>query len=91
MTLCSDIGTDPKGLEVKTYGLESMPHVRIGDYEISMKDFRYMVEYVMTNTDLEKNDPRIDLKESITSMNLVNGYNFEGKRYGFKADRKSVV
>jgi len=81
LSLSLDLGTDPKGLEVKTYGLTSLPHVRIGDYEVSMKDFCYMVEYVMTNTDLEPDDPRIELKKSIGSMHLVAGFNKSGIRY----------
>ena len=81
MSLSLDLGTEPKGLEVKTYGIESLPHVRIGDYEISMKDFRYMVEYVMTNTDLLPDDPRISLQESIENMIVSDGYNPDGKRF----------
>jgi len=81
LSLSLDLGTEPKGLEVKTYGLKSLPEVRIGEYELSMKDFCYMVNYVMTNTDLEPYDPRIDLKESIKSMHLVPGFNKNGVRY----------
>ena len=83
MSLSLDLGTEPKGLEVKTYGLMSLPDIRIGDYEISMKDFRYLVGYVMTNTDLIPGDPRIALKEDIEHMLVVEGYNTGGKRFDY--------
>jgi len=81
LSLSLDLGTVPKGLDVKTYGLKSLPEVRIGEYELSMKDFCYMVEYVTTDTDLEPYDPRIGLKACIESMHLTTGFNKNGTRY----------
>ena len=86
MSLSLDLGTDPKGLEVATYGIEGLPDICIGNYELSMKDFRYMVSYVMTNTDLMPNDPRLILKEEIRRMTVQEGYNPGGKRLVFGND-----
>jgi len=81
MSLSLDLGTDPRGLEVKTYGIKGLPDVRIGDYEISMADFRHMVNYVMTNTDLVPDDPRIALKDDIENMAISHGYNIDEQRF----------
>jgi hypothetical protein len=73
-------GTKPLGLEVKTGMPGTLPDVRLGDYEISMSDFCEAVLYVLTNTNLEPNDPRLYLVEKIKSMKEVESYNGRGKR-----------
>lgn len=68
--------SNPPGLEVKTFGFGSMGNtVHIGDYEISPADFKEMVIYVLTNTDLEPDDPRLELVRVIQAMIPVAGHN----------------
>ncbi len=84
MSLSLDLGTKPEGLEVKTFGQTIGPDplqmVYIGDYKISMKDFLCAAEYVLTNTDLEPDDPRLQFLKCVRSMKIVKGYNSGGKR-----------
>ena len=75
MSLSLGLGTKPAGLEVKTFGFGSMGNtVHLGDYEISLEDFLVTVEYVLTNTDLEPNDPRRQFVKCVQSMKEVDGY-----------------
>jgi len=48
--------------------------------EFSMDDFCDMVSYVMTNTDLAKNDPRPELIKRLNKLITVDGYNKGNKR-----------
>jgi hypothetical protein len=80
MSLSLDLGTKPKGLEVKTYGIGNLEAVYLGDYEISMEDFLIMAEYVLTNSDLKPNDQRLQFIKCIKSMQEVEGWNENGKR-----------
>ena len=83
MSLSLGLGTKPAGLEVKTFGFGSMGNtVHLGDYEISLEDFLVTVEYVLTNTDLEPNDPRLRFVKRVQSMKEVAGYNPNRKRLG---------
>ena len=76
MTLSLDLGTKPPGLVVKTYGLDSLRNiVNLGDYEISLLDFLLAAEYVLTNTALEPNDPRLQFVKCVQSMREVDGHN----------------
>ncbi len=75
------VETKPTGLEVKTFGHGPMGNtVYLGGYEISLKDFLAAVEYVLTNTDLKPNDPRLQFIKCVQSMKEVDGYNANGKR-----------
>ena len=75
MSLILGLGTKPAGLEVKTFGFGPMGNtVHLGEYEISLEDFLLMTKYVLTNTDLEPNDPRLQFVKCIRSMKEVNGY-----------------
>ena len=75
MSLVLVLGTKPYGLTVKTHGFGSLGNtVFLGDYEISLEDFLYTAEYVLTNTDLEKDDPRLKFVKYIQSMKEVDGY-----------------
>ena len=83
------MGTLPKGVEVKApYGGKRVWLGRsafnwMGDAEIdlSMGDFCFIVEYVMTNTDLNENDPRIKLQKKVAGMRIVAGFNDDGHRF----------
>jgi len=70
-------GTKPAGLEVKTWGPIFRNIVFLGDYEISMEDFLFAVEYVLTNADLEPDDPRIDFVKRVQLMQEAPGLNPE--------------
>lgn len=81
MSLILNMGTKPYGLRVKTFGFGSrLNTVYLGDYEISLEDFLVAAEYVLTNTDLEPNDPRLQFVERVKSMEEVDGYNPGRKR-----------
>ena len=72
MSLSLDLGTKPDGLEIKTYGFDGMRNVvHIGSYEISIIDFLYAAHYVLTNTALEPNDPRLQFVKCVKSMEEV--------------------
>lgn len=74
-------GTKPRNLELKTSSRPSEHNiVHLGDYEISMEDFAEMVEYVLTNTDLLPNDPRITLVGRLKRL-LVDKEHGSGKLY----------
>jgi hypothetical protein len=53
------------------------------DIEIPLDDFCALVEYVLTNTDLKKNDPRLALIEKIKQTKIIPGLNKGGTRIGF--------
>lgn len=81
MSLSLNLGTKPAGLEVKMFGFGSMGNtVHLGDYEISLEDFLITAKYVLTNTDLDPNDPRLQFMKCVQSMKEVDGYNLNGKR-----------
>lgn len=42
---------------------------------ISLRDFCEMVKYVMRNTDLKENDPRLKLIDFVSKLEQVEGYN----------------
>lgn len=44
----------------------------LGEYDISYEDFCCLIHYFLTNTDLEKDDPRLVLMKRIKSMKKVN-------------------
>lgn len=55
----------------------------LGDYEIPMEDFRELMMYVMCNTPLAEDDPRLELLEDIKDLTVVveSGYrHFKGTR-----------
>lgn len=80
MSLSLDCGTKPPGLTAKTHGLRRNDTVYLGDYEISMVDFLALTHYVLTNTDLEEDDPRQQFLRSVQSMTEVKGFNSNAKR-----------
>lgn len=48
--------------------------ILLGEYEIPLDDFCKLVEYVLTNTDLDANDPRLELVDKIKRMEIVDGF-----------------
>lgn len=81
MSLTLDLGTTPAGLSVKTFGFGQMGNtVYLGEYEISLEDFLIMSHYVLTNTDLESNDPRRQFVECVKEMQEVSGFNAPATR-----------
>lgn len=75
MSLLLNIDTDPP---VRAKSLEKM--VFIADHAVGMEDFCELVKYVLTNADLVKNDPRLELVEKMRSLIFVEGYNPGGRR-----------
>jgi hypothetical protein len=81
MPLILDQGTKPDGLAIKVWDLKSRGNiVFLGDYEITMKDFVDAAEYVLTITDLEPDDPRLQFVKYVQSIREVEGYNAGRKR-----------
>jgi hypothetical protein len=54
--------------------------IRIGEYKIPLEDFLAAAEYVLTNTDLEPDDPRLQFVQLVQSMKQVDGYDPGRKR-----------
>lgn len=48
--------------------------VQLGDYSIPMDEFCILVEYVLTNTDLDPDDPRLELVNKIKHIRIVDGF-----------------
>jgi hypothetical protein len=73
--------SDPK-ITAKTNFFENtvMLYHPGSEISISMTDFCYLVEYVLENTDLFKDDPRLELVEKIKKFKIVPGYNHGGSR-----------
>jgi hypothetical protein len=84
MSLLLNQGSEPNDIEVKTMW-PIIKEVRIGEYYLSMEDFEELVLYVLTNSDLTKNDPRYKLVEKINNMKVGPGWNSyhneDSKRY----------
>ena len=71
MSLMLNTDTKPNNLYTKTY---SPKFVTVGDYEIGINDFLCLVEYVLTNTDLVPDDPRIDFVKRMKTAKKVQGW-----------------
>ena len=62
-------------LRVKTHGLSNNSDiVFINEKEIEINDFFAMVYYVLVNTDLYRNDPRLKFIKRVKKMKKVKGY-----------------
>lgn len=55
--------------------------IRVGDLLIDKDDFAELVMYFFTNTDLEDDDVRRDLKRRIESLEIVDGFNGRNTRF----------
>jgi hypothetical protein len=68
--------SEPKGLEAKAWDVIDGEHrVYLGDYEIPIEDFLILTKYVLINTDLHPNDPRLEFLEEIKKLEVVKGFN----------------
>lgn len=80
MTLILDESRGPKGkIEIitRSFGpLNDFLHLS-GDGCVSLRDAVEMVEYILTNTDLIEDDPRIQLRERVLRSKVAPGYNTE--------------
>ena len=70
MSLTLDCGTNPPGLRTKTFN----DFVQIGEYNLSLHDFLILAEYVLTNTDLAENDPRLPFIAKVSEFSIVKGW-----------------
>jgi len=66
-------------IEAKTFGpgiqmFGMSDAVLLVDYKIPIDDFCCLVEYVLTNTDVRPDDPRLKLVELIKTAHLVKGW-----------------
>ena len=69
------------GMYVKSEPVGDEP-VIIGEERMTMEDFCTIAYYVMTNTDLMQDDPRMDLFRKIKRLHCIEGYNRGGTRLG---------
>lgn len=74
----------PDGLTAKTFGDLCRSNsgeqvVIIGDYVIPMSDFVVLVMYVLTNSELDENDPRLQLVAQVKNMGVVPDFLNEGR------------
>lgn len=75
MSLLLNTGnTSPEWLTARTSPMLGQI-IELGDYEISMVDFLILAHYVLTNTDLEENDPRLQFVECIRHMSMTESRN----------------
>lgn len=67
MSLMLNQGTVPNDLFTKSHPSNG-GRVLIGDYDLSMKDFVALAEYVLTNTDLQPDDPRLEFMDYVKTL-----------------------
>lgn len=81
MSLALDLGTKPEGTVAKTdfdgEFVQVGPHLRI-----TTADFCELALYVLTNTDLAANDPRLHFMNQLAKLNVIDGHNPGRKRLG---------
>ena len=85
MTLLINLDKTRDPIELKTWGLtnENGDHeVWIGNQYLTMKEFCEAVKYVLENTNLTPDDPRLKLVEEIKRSKVVEGYDWviEGRK-----------
>ncbi len=81
MSFLLRLGTVPRDLPIKATG----PFVLIGDYRVSLLDFLLMVEYVLQNTDLEPDDPRLIFIERVRKIRQGPGWMRKQRRLVMRA------
>ena len=85
MSLVLDF-SKPDGLEIKTYGFGGVGQtvfLRDGHNiycEINLGDFLIAAHYVLTNTDLDINDPRRQFVKCVQAMTQIKGFDKGGLR-----------
>lgn len=73
----------PSHTVVKTWPAEFDPTVQFGQETVSMQEFCEAVEYVLTNSDLESDDPRLALVRKIQRSRIGPGHNNGKTRISF--------
>ena len=63
-----------KVVYVKSGSLSDGDYITIGDNTFTMKDFLFIVQYVLTNTDLRENDLRLKFSEAIRGIKVIEGW-----------------
>lgn len=86
LILCQ--GTKPTNLSIKTFGCCDDKFVHLGKYKITMNDFVAAAMYVLTNTDLEENDPRLEFVKAVQRLKPVKGFNRGSKRLTIPKGKK---
>jgi hypothetical protein len=87
MTISLDSGTIPEGLCTSAQD----EFVAIGDYRLSYSDFCFLTMYVMTNTNLRLNDPRVKLLNQMKELTKVVGYDDVGFRLELRPPKNKEV
>jgi len=74
-------GTTPNNLHVFTpLAGKLVSTVMLGSYEISYSDFFLAAFYVLTNTDLQPNDHRLQFVKAVKAIEIVHGFDKDGQR-----------
>ncbi len=76
MSLLLEMGTEPHRL----YTNAMDDWVAIGDYTLSLVDFLALAQYVLSNTNLVPNDPRVAFVDAIRDSMAVPGWGDQGTR-----------
>ncbi len=69
-----DIEVKTRSLPQNLLGVVEIRH-STGHIEISYRDFLAMAHYVLTNTDLEENDPRLAFVKAVGKLQVGLGFN----------------
>lgn len=84
MSLSLDLGSKPEGTEVKASpyvgGVRFWSPEKTNHITLSLEDFAATVVYVLGNTDLTPNDPRVELMERLRRIRVIEGYNGPGSK-----------
>ena len=65
-------GVKPKPIEASTFTIfDGEIDLRIGGHQIPLEDFRFLVMYVMCNSNISPNDPRLELLEDLRSLIVI--------------------
>lgn len=86
MSMKLECGTKPEGVIVKTNPYDtdisfSIPSKSGNVYlEFALLDFLVTAEYVLTNTDLRKDDPRLLFIKTLKGAKIMEGFNRGKKR-----------
>lgn len=79
MSLRLQQDTTPLDVEIKAYD-PGLTFIRGSPDRIGPKDMVALVEYWLTNTSLEKDDPRREFAERLHEMEVIEGYDGPGSQ-----------
>lgn len=86
--------TEPRDLEVKTHGGRP-PVVHLttttAHLTIAIEDVLSAAWYVLTNTDLEPNDPRLAFIERVRKLRTVPGWSQLGRRSRARGPKRLAI